>query len=169
MGVVYRATELSLSRQVALNVVARDLSIEEELRTRFLREVRMAACLDHLNVLPCTRREVDGVLYLAMRLVEGESLAQVLEREGTLEPARALAIVTQVAEALVGRPPGRPRPSRRQARECPARARRDARARHRCDFGVPAALERATALTEDGWLRRLDHLRRPRADQRVRR
>ncbi len=101
MGVVYRATQLSLERQVALKLVAPELSEDEEFRRRFLREVRVAAALDHPHVLPVHEAgEVGGVLYLAMRLVEGESLAHILQREARLDPHRSVLLVTQVAEAL---------------------------------------------------------------------
>ena len=151
MGVVYRATQLSLSRQVALKVVAPDLSTEEEFRTRFLREVRIAASLDHPHVLPVYEAgEADGVLYLAMRLVEGESLAQVLEREGSLEPARALTIVTQVAEALeAAHQAGLVHRDVKPANVLLARA--GAREHvYLCDFGVARRFQGATALTKTG-------------------
>ena len=151
MGVVYRATQLSLSRQVALKVVAPDLSTEEEFRTRFLREVRIAASLDHPHVLPVYEAgEAEGVLYLAMRLVEGESLAQVLEHEGSLEPARALALVTQVAEALAAaHQAGLVHRDVKPANVLLARA--GAREHvYLCDFGVARRFEGATALTKTG-------------------
>ncbi len=101
MGVVYRATHLSLERSVALKVIAPDLADREGFRERFLRESRLAASLDHPAVVPVyDSREVDGELIVAMRLVAGGDLRKLIDREGPLEPARALALLGQVAEAL---------------------------------------------------------------------
>lgn len=101
MGVVYRATHLGLERPVALKVIAGELAGEEGFRQRFLRESRLAARLEHPAVVPIyDSREVDGELIVAMRLVEGGDLRRLLDREGPLEPARAIALLGQVAEAL---------------------------------------------------------------------
>jgi ABC-type branched-subunit amino acid transport system substrate-binding protein/streptogramin lyase len=101
MGVVYRATDLSLERPVALKVIAPELAEDERFRDRFLREPRLAASLDHPNVIPIYEAgEHDEQLYLAMRFVEGSDLRSVLDREGKLSPERALAVAAQVAGAL---------------------------------------------------------------------
>ncbi len=101
MGVVYRATHLGLERPVALKVIARELVDREGFRERFLRESRLAARLDHPAVVPVfDSREVDGELIVAMRLVAGGDLRRLIDREGPLEPARAIALLGQVAEAL---------------------------------------------------------------------
>ncbi len=101
MGVVYRATHLGLERPVALKVIARELADREGFRQRFLRESRLAASLDHPAVVPIfDSREVDGELIVAMRLVEGGDLRRTIDREGALPPARAIALLGQVAEAL---------------------------------------------------------------------
>jgi len=101
MGVVYRATHLGLERPVALKVISRELAGRDGFRERFLRESRLAASLDHPAVVPVyDSREVDGELIVAMRLVAGGDLRQALDREGPLPPARALALLGQVAEAL---------------------------------------------------------------------
>jgi serine/threonine protein kinase len=101
MGVVYRATDLSLERHVALKLIAPELADDERFRSRFLREPRLAASLDHPNVIPIYEAgEHDGQLYLAMRYVEGSDLRTMLEREGKLSPERTLAILAQVAGAL---------------------------------------------------------------------
>ena len=101
MGVVYRATDLSLERPVALKLIAPELAENEHFRERFLREPRLAASLDHPNVIPIYEAgEHDGQLYLVMRYVEGSDLRTVLEREGKLSPERTLAILGQVAGAL---------------------------------------------------------------------
>jgi len=101
MGVVYRATHLGLQRQVALKVIARELADREGFRERFLRESRLAASLDHPAVVPVfDSREVDGELIVAMRLVAGGDLRRTIDREGPLAPARAIALLGQVADAL---------------------------------------------------------------------
>jgi ABC-type branched-subunit amino acid transport system substrate-binding protein/DNA-binding beta-propeller fold protein YncE len=101
MGVVYRATDLSLERPVALKLVAPELAEDERFRARFLREPRLAASLDHPHVIPIYEAgEHDGQLYLAMRFVEGSDLRTILAREGKLPPERAMAVLAQVADAL---------------------------------------------------------------------
>jgi serine/threonine-protein kinase len=101
MGVVYRATHLALDRPVALKLIARQYADQEGFRERFQRESRLAARLDHPAVVPVfDSREVDGELLVAMRLVQGGDLRQVIEREGPLPPDRALALLSQVADAL---------------------------------------------------------------------
>jgi YVTN family beta-propeller protein len=101
MGVVYRAEHLRLGRKVALKVVAPQIAREEKFRERFLRESRTAGALDHPNVVPMyDAGEADGVLYIAMRFVDGVDLATLIEREGPLEPTRTARIVAQVASAL---------------------------------------------------------------------
>jgi DNA-binding beta-propeller fold protein YncE/predicted Ser/Thr protein kinase len=101
MGVVYQATHLALDRQVALKVIARELAEKEGFRDRFLRESRLAASLDHPGVVPILdAREEEGELIVAMRLVKGGDLKKLIDREGPLPPARAIALLGQVAEAL---------------------------------------------------------------------
>ena len=101
MGVVYRATDLSLERPVALKLVAPELAEDELFRRRFLKEPRLAASLDHPNVVPIYEAgEHDGQLYLAMRFVEGSDMRTLLRREGGLPAERALDILAQVASAL---------------------------------------------------------------------
>ena len=101
MGVVYRATDPSLERPVALKLIAPELAEDERFRSRFLRESRLAASLDHPNVVPIhDAGEHDGQLYIAMRYVEGSDLRTLLEREGKLSPERALGLLAQIADAL---------------------------------------------------------------------
>jgi len=101
MGVVYRAYDARLKRNVALKLVAPELSEDERFRGRFLAETELAAALEHPNVVPIyDAGEVDGQLYLAMRYVEGWDLKSLLQTEGALEPKRALAICAQIAGAL---------------------------------------------------------------------
>ena len=101
MGAVYRAQEAGLERKVALKVIAPELAQDARFRDRFLRESQIAASLDHPHVIPIYQAgEKEGVLYLAMRYVEGTDLAKLVAQEGALEPKRALDILSQVAEAL---------------------------------------------------------------------
>ena len=101
MGVVYRAFDLRLKRLVALKLVAPSLALDERFRERFARETELVMSLEHPNVVPIyDAGEVDGRLYLAMRLVDGTDLGSLLRAEGALEPARAMAICAQVASAL---------------------------------------------------------------------
>jgi hypothetical protein len=101
MGVVYLAEHLRLHRKVALKVISPDLADDERFRSRFLRESELAASIDHPNVIPVyDADEVDGVLYLAMRYVDGTDLAKVLHEQGALEPQRAAQIVSHIASAL---------------------------------------------------------------------
>src|SRR6187397_2752192 len=93
MGVVYRAHDLALDRDIALKLLAPQLADNVSFRERFLRESRLAASLEHPNVVPIHGAgEIDGQLYIAMRYVEGGELKGLLRKEGALEPARAVAI-----------------------------------------------------------------------------
>ncbi|HEU4736447.1 MAG TPA: protein kinase [Solirubrobacterales bacterium] len=101
MGVVYRATQLALDRPVALKVIVGELAGDEKFRRRFLSESRLAARLEHPNVVPVyDAREDDGELIVAMRLIEGGDLRKLIDREGPLEPGRAIHLLGQVAAAL---------------------------------------------------------------------
>jgi streptogramin lyase len=101
MGVVYRATHLALDRSVALKVIARHLADDDGFRERFLRESRLAARLDHPNVVPVyDAREEDGELIVAMRLVEGGDLRKRIRSSGPLAPPQAIDLLGQVAAAL---------------------------------------------------------------------
>ena len=101
MGVVYRAVQLDLGRPVALKLIAADRAADPAFRERFQRETRMAAAIDHPNVVPVHGAgEEDGQLYLVMRYVPGTDLHRLVKQEGPLAPLRAAAIVAQVASAL---------------------------------------------------------------------
>jgi len=101
MGVVYRATDLSLERPVALKLIAPELATDEHFRARFLREPRLAASLDHPSVVPIHEAgEHEGQLYLAMRYVEGSDLKTLLEQDLQLSPEHSLSILAQIADAL---------------------------------------------------------------------
>jgi serine/threonine-protein kinase len=101
MGVVYLATDLALERAVALKVLAEELAKQPGFQRRFVGESKLAASLDHPNVIPIyAAGEFDGVLYIAMRFVPGNDLRTLLREEGRLEPERAARLVAQVGSAL---------------------------------------------------------------------
>jgi hypothetical protein len=101
MGIVYRATDMALGRPVALKVLAADRASDPDFRERFQRESRMAAAIDHPNVIPVYGAgEEDARLYLVMRYVAGTDLHQELRRTRVLDPARAADVVAQIAAGL---------------------------------------------------------------------
>ncbi|HET6547986.1 MAG TPA: serine/threonine-protein kinase [Solirubrobacter sp.] len=101
MGVVYRATDLALDRPVALKVLSEDLARDAGFRRRFVSESKLAASLDHPNVIPIhAAGEHEGILYIAMRFVPGDDLRTVLRNEGAMEPERTVRIISQIASAL---------------------------------------------------------------------
>ncbi|MEU6376019.1 serine/threonine-protein kinase [Streptomyces sp. NPDC046909] len=101
MAVVYRARDLRLERTVALKLLAPELARNDTFRRRFTHESRAAAAIDHPHIVPVFEAgETDGVLYIAMRYVEGSDLRHLLDRKGPLAPGTALRIAAQVASAL---------------------------------------------------------------------
>ncbi|HWK27783.1 MAG TPA: protein kinase [Solirubrobacter sp.] len=101
MGVVYRATQLALDRTVALKVIAPGLLEDQNVRHRFVRESKVAASIDHPNVIPIYYAgQENGVAYIAMRYVAGDDVRSLVRREGPLPPQRAAAIVAQIGSAL---------------------------------------------------------------------
>jgi tRNA A-37 threonylcarbamoyl transferase component Bud32/CheY-like chemotaxis protein len=101
MGVVYRAEHLNLRRRAAIKIIAPDLAESEGFRERFTREARIAAALQHPNIVTVyDAGEVDGILYLAMQYIEGNDLAAMLRKDGRLRPYRAIDVIRQVASAL---------------------------------------------------------------------
>jgi CHASE2 domain-containing sensor protein len=103
MGVVYRARQLALERTVALKLIAAERSEDPVFRARFELESRLAASIEHPNVIPVYEAgEDDGLLFIAMRLVDGIDLAQLLDRAGALEPTRTARLIGQLAGALDG-------------------------------------------------------------------
>jgi tRNA A-37 threonylcarbamoyl transferase component Bud32/CheY-like chemotaxis protein len=101
MGVVYRAEHLNLRRRAAVKIIAPDLAESEGFRERFTREARIAAALQHPNIVTVyDAGEVDGLLYLAMQYIEGDDLAAMLRIETRLRPYRAVDVGRQVASAL---------------------------------------------------------------------
>ena len=122
MGEVYLARDTRLDRPVALKVLPARFAEDERFRERLLRESRLAASLDHPNVVPVyDAGELDGRLFIAMRYVDGLDLKALLRDSAPLAPERAVAIAGQIAEALDAAHPARPRAPRRQAEQRAAR------------------------------------------------
>lgn len=101
MGEVYRAYDTVRERMVALKLLRADVASDPSYRDRFRRESRIAARLQEPHVIPVHDfGEIEGVLYIDMRLVDGASVKDELRVHGVLPPARAVSIVAQVASAL---------------------------------------------------------------------
>ncbi len=100
MGIVYKAEDTKLNRQVALKFLAQHLLDDPEAKERFLREAQAAAALHHPNVCPVYEiDEVDGKTFLAMAFLKGETLEDRIAK-GPLPIKDALDIARQVAEGL---------------------------------------------------------------------
>jgi serine/threonine protein kinase len=101
MAVVYRALDVRLRRKVALKVLPPELAFRPEVRTRFLREAEMSARLSHPHIVPIySVGEADGLVYFAMGLVEGESLAARLAHETRPPLEFVRRVLREVAHAL---------------------------------------------------------------------
>jgi serine/threonine protein kinase len=101
MGTVYVAEQSLPTRKVVLKLLRPELSTDDGFRRRFIHESEAAASTEHPNIVPIySAGEADGVLYIAMRFVEGEDLRELMAREGPVPPERAVEIVSQVASAL---------------------------------------------------------------------
>jgi predicted Ser/Thr protein kinase len=100
MGVVYRATQLSLNRTVALKILATELSQDGAFRERFRREGLLQAAIDHEHIVTVYEAgDTEHGLFLAMRLIRGPTLKDMI-LAGELDAERTLRILTQVAQAL---------------------------------------------------------------------
>ncbi len=101
MSVVYQAENLRLSSIIALKILAPELASDDAFRARFLEESRIAASLNHPNVIPIyDMGSQDDLLYIAMRYVSGTDMRQMIKKRGRILPATALFLVGQAARAL---------------------------------------------------------------------
>jgi predicted Ser/Thr protein kinase len=102
MGAVYRARDMRLDRLVALKVVRAELLGDPEARLRFRREAQIVARLQHPSIVAVYDYGTfaDGGAFIVMELVRGEDLRRVLQREGRMEPARAVRILETVCAAI---------------------------------------------------------------------
>lgn len=101
MASVHEATDIRLDRTVAIKVMHPGLGDDEEFAARFVREARAAARLSHPNVVAVhDQGDDDGVVFLAMELVAGHTMRDVIAKESPMPPARALALLEPVLSAL---------------------------------------------------------------------
>jgi serine/threonine protein kinase len=101
MSAVYRAEHVHLGKKVALKILSAALAQDEDFRERFLRESRVAASIDHPNVIPIfDAGDAGGRLYIAMRHVDGLDLKRLIERDGPLSLGRTVFFIEQVSSAL---------------------------------------------------------------------
>ncbi len=102
MGGVYKAYQRSIEKHVAIKVLHREYVADPTFVSRFEREAKAASLLDHVNLMRVVDygREPDGICYIAMELLEGRTLFQVLKEEGRLDPARTANIIRQTLAGL---------------------------------------------------------------------
>ena len=101
MGEVYQAHDTKLGRDVAIKVLPEAFAHDPERLSRFQREAKMLAALNHPNIATIYGLEQsNGTSYLVMELVSGETLAERIKRDGAVPIEEALAIAKQIAEAL---------------------------------------------------------------------
>src|SRR5277367_3789259 len=101
MGEVYEAEDTRKGRVVALKLISGQFSADPMFRARMQREADAAGRLTEPHVVPIhDYGEIDGQLYLDMRLIEGTDLSTMLKRSGPVSPPRAVAVIRQVASAL---------------------------------------------------------------------
>src|SRR5215510_5314355 len=101
MGEVYRARDAKLGREIAIKVLPGDVATDPARRSRFEQEARSASALNHPNILTIYDiSEADGSLYIAMELVEGRTLRELLAAGDPLPTRKLLDIAVQTAEGL---------------------------------------------------------------------
>ncbi len=100
-AVVYRVRDLRLKRDLAVKVLRPDLGLSPDMLQRFRREAETVAALRHANIVPIYDvGEAEGIAFLIMPLIAGESLRATLEREGAMPPATAARILREAASGL---------------------------------------------------------------------
>ena len=154
MGVVFRARQLALDRPVALKAIAPHLAQDENFRARFQRESRIAASIDHPNVIPVYEAgELEGALYLIMRWVDGTDLRTLIAAAGRLAPDRAIELLAPVASALaVGHRRGLIHRDVKPANVLIADGGGDPDHVYLTDFGIARELDADTGATRTGVL-----------------
>ncbi|MGE5407438.1 MAG: serine/threonine-protein kinase [Syntrophothermus sp.] len=101
MGILFLAVEPGLERRVALKLIAPEAAADEIFAKRFAEESRIAASIEHPNVVPIyAAGEEEGIPFIAMRYVAGSDLGRRIQSEGRLEPERAAALIAQVGNGL---------------------------------------------------------------------
>src|SRR4051794_22934833 len=101
MGFVYEAEHQLLKRKAALKTLAPELGGGSDFRERFIRESQTVASIDHPNIIPIyDAGDINGLVYIAMRYVNGPDLDRLISSGGTSDPHEALSILEQVAGAL---------------------------------------------------------------------
>src|SRR4051812_27289837 len=101
MGIVYKARDKRLKRQVAVKLLPPELAFRSEIRSRFLREAETAAQLSHPNIVPIfSVDEREGLVYFVMGYVEGDNLAKRLHDQGPMDVDEARRILCETADAL---------------------------------------------------------------------
>jgi CHASE2 domain-containing sensor protein len=101
MGVVYRARQLTLERNEAVKLIGEAYAANPSYRERFVRESRLAARIEHPHVVPIYNAGGDrGLLYIAMRLIDGVTLGDAVRRHGPLGLRDTVGLIEQLADAL---------------------------------------------------------------------
>jgi serine/threonine protein kinase/tetratricopeptide (TPR) repeat protein len=101
MAVVYKARQADLERTVALKILPPELSIDKSYLARFLQEARSAAALEHPHIMPIYAvGSAEGVHYIAMKFIAGQTLKDIVQERGALTIAEAAGMLEQVADAL---------------------------------------------------------------------
>ncbi len=101
MAIVYEAVDVHLGRRVALKVLPPEMAMRRSMAERFKREAKMAAALDHPNIVPVYRvGQTGGLLYIAMKFIRGRPLDSILQTQGPLQIAVVLTILRAAASAL---------------------------------------------------------------------
>jgi serine/threonine protein kinase len=151
MGIVFRGEDVDLQRSVALKTMLPGLAANPQARERFLREARAAAAIDHEHVISIYKVDVAGeVPFLAMPLLKGRSLQDVLKTERRLPIAEAVRIAREVAEGLsAAHEQGMIHRDIKPANIWLAGERRQVKV---LDFGLARAAREATQLTQSGAL-----------------
>src|SRR3954454_22968603 len=151
-GVVWRAQHMNLQRRAAIKIIAPEFADTRGFRSRFIHEARIAAALQHPNIVTVYDAGQAGeTLYIAMQFIRGSDLAATLREEGRLRPYRAIDVCCQVASALDARRRARhgAHPPRRQAGNVLIEGRRA----YLTDFGLTnRSGTTRTALTQAGEL-----------------